>query len=175
MAVIDLESLLKQYGLEAVGPIEKLSADSVNETFHVSTNEGEFTVRLYQPGRERNEILYDHSVLRYLAERNFPVPSIVQSKQGETVVSFNQSFAAAFNYLPGKTLARAEIHENNVQSVGETLAWFHGILDDFESEFSKPSHDVEGVRKLLQQHTQELLAMQYPDVGALVEELGQAL
>jgi len=89
-------------------------------------------------------------VQRYLAERNFPVPQLVPTRDGDdTMVVVGDLIYEMFEFVPGHG------YDGSAESTrdgGRVLAEFHELLSDFESDW-EPSrqgyHDNNTVRSNL--------------------------
>lgn len=87
---------------------------------------------------------------RYLAERNFPVPQLVPTRDGDdTMVVVGDLIYEMFEFVPGHG------YDGSAESTrdgGRVLAEFHELLSDFESDW-EPSrqgyHDNNTVRSNL--------------------------
>lgn len=78
-------------------------------------------------------ITYEHSVLKYLANHNFPSPRLIPNREGETCLEVDGRHYALFDFIPGfryeDYFFPAEKIKFFLTEAGKTLAHYHQIVD----------------------------------------------
>lgn len=127
--------VLKHYGLELSKSPRNLPFGRRNRIVVVHTSEGKKVLRAYKTMWHVPAIVYEHSIIAYLEQLNFPAPRLVEALNGETLVSeCNQRFALC-DYVDGTAIASSfvtQAHRRKLLAVaGKTLAQFHRHLEGF--------------------------------------------
>ncbi|MBU0706783.1 homoserine kinase [Patescibacteria group bacterium] len=171
---METSEYLKYYNLGEVRAEQKITTGLVNTTYKVTMASGDFILRIYDVLKTDDQIAFEHEVLEYLSEKNFFVPRPIKMKDGDTYGKLEQYFGL-FTYLPGHELRGPEVSEDNVNSVGETLGWFHEILKDYKPQNKKTAEDLSGTKDLLKKNESELRKSSYPDIDEIIKELKGSL
>ncbi len=127
--------LLAEYNL--VPPVELFTlpaAGSNNRTLGVRTGGGEFVWKSYRSHIELASILYEHRLLKWLAERelSFAIPVPVLTRTGKTVSDTPQGWQALFVRLPGMHPDPQNLDQ--LQAIGAALGELHHALSVYTTE-----------------------------------------
>jgi Ser/Thr protein kinase RdoA (MazF antagonist) len=80
-------------------------------------------------------IIYEHSVLKRLADGNFPSPRLIPNKQGETCLEMEGRYYALFDFIPGFKYTDYFVCAGRkrlfLAEAGRTLSRYHQIIDGF--------------------------------------------
>ncbi|MCP4669955.1 MAG: phosphotransferase [Desulfobacula sp.] len=124
---------------------EQIHRGSVNKSFIIRTvskiKKKVYFFRKYNPGKTKNEIEFEHSVITHLKKKRFVlVAGLVHTKDGKTFVNQNKGidqFYAIFDFLPGKdkySWINPDCCKNDLKNAGGVLAKFHNIVFDLKPE-----------------------------------------
>jgi Ser/Thr protein kinase RdoA (MazF antagonist) len=82
------------------------------------------------------ETIYDHSLMKYLAEKGFPVPKPILSSENKTWVKLNGRIYELYEYIPGRRFNPQSLLD--LQSLGIALARYHEAVNGFKPQGLKP-------------------------------------
>ena len=138
----ELEAVLAAYDL---GELQESARDlrgTVNTSFFVDTlrdgRRSRYFLRRYKPTILREEIRFEHALIRHLTERGqCPVARVHATREGSTVVERGGAFYALFDYLPGEdryTWVRPRCTAAELSAAGRLLAQFHNDVASFRPQ-----------------------------------------
>ncbi len=171
---MNIQDYLQYFNIGQIVSTDVMSAGVVNKTYRIKSDQGRYILRIYTGDREETTILFEHEVLEKLTQSNFYAPKPVLSKEGKTLSKTDRYFAL-FEYLPGHPLNSPEISAEHIHSVGETLGWFHALLQDFQPGHAKPSEDLNGTIDLLKKNEQALRESSYPEIDKVIDGIYKVL
>lgn len=125
---------LARWGV-AAGPLERLSGGAANEHWRVGMAERPLVLRRYHHRRDRAAVAYEHRLLRFLAERDWPVAAPLPAADGATAVEEAGALWALFPFLPGEPAPDDLLH---LQRKGALLALLHADLAEWPEEQQRP-------------------------------------
>lgn len=115
---------------------ERLSGGAANEHWRVEAEPRPRVLRRYHPRRTAESLPYEHDLLRFLADRKWPVPAPIATDGGETVVETEDGRWALFPFMRG---APAEGGELLLQRKGSLLALLHEDLAQWPPRGQRPT------------------------------------
>jgi Ser/Thr protein kinase RdoA (MazF antagonist) len=139
-----VEEILADYDLELVKRPRMLGGRGRSRSLIVDTPQGKKVLKGYKHTVAQPTIVHEHSILRYLAQVDFPVPRLVATCTGETVVCKGESHYALFDFIKGGfqyhnyILLPAQARQF-ITIAGKTLAVLHSRLKDFMPEGYNPN------------------------------------
>ncbi len=127
---------------------EQIYGGSVNESFLIKTatkgRERRFFVRKYKPGKEEEEIEFEHSIIKHLKKKHFDlVAGLIQTKYGKTFVKRHDGqnlFYAVFDYLGGEDKYKwvdPKCSDADLKSASTVLAMYHSLIFDLKPEWKR--------------------------------------
>ena len=133
------------YSIGDLVDLEQIHLGSVNKSFIIRTdgkiNKKAYFFRKYNPGKTKNEIEFEHSVITHLKKKRFAlVAGLIHTKDGKTFVNRNKGqdhFYAIFDILPGKdkySWVNPDCCKNDLKNAGIVLAKFHNKVFDLKPE-----------------------------------------
>ena len=129
------EPALAAWGL-AGAATERLTGGAANEHWRVETDDRPRVLRRYHRRRATESLPYEHDLLRFLADRKWPVPAPIPTDDGETVVETDEGRWALFPFMRGTPPERSELV---LQRKGSVLALLHTDLDEWPSPGQRPT------------------------------------
>jgi len=130
-----IHEVLKQYAVEQRGPARNLPMSRRTRNVVVPTSVGKKVLKLYRPKWHAPTVLYVHSILEHLAERNFPALRFLRTSEGQSFASLAGRNYALFDFVPGAVYSTSFLprsHRLRLEGVaGRTLARFHRALEGF--------------------------------------------
>jgi len=136
---IDVETVravLDLYGLQPTGRLENLPNARRNRNLIAGTQAGRKVLKLYRRDWSMDTIVYEHSILRRLAEVNFPAPRLLATSIGRTFVSNGGKNYCMFEFVGGLNYSWTFLLRPHrmrlMRTAGRTLARLHRQLSDFE-------------------------------------------
>ena len=134
-AAAAVEPALAAWGI-AGAATARLTGGAANEHWRADTEEGPRVLRRYHPRRATESLPYEHDLLRFLADRKWPVPAPIATDDGETVVETDEGRWALFPFMRGAPPERSELV---LQRKGSLLALLHTDLDEWPSPGQRPT------------------------------------
>lgn len=118
-------------------PAARLSGGAVNEHWRVQPPNGEpLVLRRYNPRHADRAIPYEHELLRFLAERSWPVAAPLPTPAGDTVVQTADGRWALFPFLIGSPPPHEPLYQ---QRKGAVLALLHEDMAEWDSPGQRPT------------------------------------
>ena len=130
-----VEPALAAWGI-AGAPTERLTGGAANEHWRAETGDGPRVLRRYHHRRATASLPYEHDLLRFLADRKWPVPAPIATSEGQTVVETDEGRWALFPFMRGAPPERSELF---LQRTGSLLALLHTDLDEWQSPGQRPT------------------------------------
>lgn len=130
-----IQPALAAWGI-AGAATERLTGGAANEHWRAETEQGPRVLRRYHPRRATESLPYEHDLLRFLADRKWPVPAPIATEDGETVVETDEGRWALFPFMRGAPPERSELV---LQRKGSLLALLHEDLVEWESPGQRPT------------------------------------
>lgn len=93
-----LTRVLRHYGLEARRPY-RVRAGNNNEHWFAGPD---YVLRRYREGRPVDTVHFEHTLLRHLASRGWPVAVPIEATGGGSVIEMDGRLYALFQRLPGR-------------------------------------------------------------------------
>ncbi|NNG00109.1 MAG: phosphotransferase [Desulfobacteraceae bacterium] len=149
------EFLTDVYGIENVWLLEKIDRGYVNQSYEVGgQRQGKkvhHCLRCYHPLSDRNNIRFEHDLLKELARRRFPFsPRLVRASGGTTISTIrfpmaghvHTRCAALFEFIDGEdpyTWDNPPVDERVIAGCARVLALYHGTISGWESHVHQGS------------------------------------
>lgn len=130
-----IEPALAAWGI-AGAVTERLTGGAANEHWRAETAAGPRVLRRYHRRRATASLPYEHDLLRFLADRKWPVPAPIATEEGDTVVETAQGRWALFPFMRGAPLEDSELA---LQRKGSLLALLHTDLAEWPSRGQRPT------------------------------------
>lgn len=116
--------------------VERLDTER-DDTFHVSTADAEFVLKISHPGDDPHVIGMQSAAMRHALDAGLPVPEIVPSTDGSTHPVEHGRVLRLLTWIPGDLLSSRWTYDDGVVPVnpelfGETLATLTSALASFE-------------------------------------------
>jgi Ser/Thr protein kinase RdoA (MazF antagonist) len=131
----EVGAVLRQYGLEPVGPPGNLSASRRNHNVTVATPAGKKLLKRYRPQWRPETVAYAHSILGRLSEVGFPVPGLAAALDGESFVNREGRLYALMAFVDGSGYSGRFLLRHDRRRLmglaGATMARLHGALRGF--------------------------------------------
>ncbi|MDA1062679.1 MAG: phosphotransferase [Chloroflexi bacterium] len=123
-------------GWEIAGArLDALAGGAANEHWRVESAAGVRVLRRYHPRRDLESLPYEHRLLRFLKDRDWPVAAPIATAVGETVVQTERALWALFPFMRGEPPPSAELW---LQRKGSVLALLHADLAEWEATGQRP-------------------------------------
>lgn len=139
-----VEEILAEYGLELAGKSKLPDVVGRSSSLFVNTSKGKVVLKRYKKSMSLPAIVHEHSILMYLAEKDFPAPRLLQTSSGGTYVKKQSGVYALSTFMEGYILyTNYFLIPNQLQAfisaAGETLALLHKGLQEFVPEGHNPN------------------------------------
>lgn len=139
-----IKGVLAEYGLELMGDPQWPLGQGRGLTLVVHTPRGKKLLKRYKHTVIRPAITYEHSILTYLAQVDFPSPRLVTTKTGQTLVCRDEDNYALFDFIEGgfqycRYVLFPGQAQHFVMIAGELLAILHTELQGCVPEGYNPN------------------------------------
>lgn len=153
----ELQEILKSYQLGELSRYIQDERGFVNVSYAIeSTRDGEkskYFLRKYKAGIKENEILFEHSLIKHLLVKEFPlVAGVLPTKEGKSYVRRPEAggnsegiFYAIFDFLPGEdkyTWIAPTCNDEEITSAAQALAGFHNAVFGFHPEGKREEPEI---------------------------------
>lgn len=130
-----IQAILSLYGLSLDGIPKQVTSGMRNTTIVVNTTRGKKVLKRYKESLSDSTIIQEHSILRYLGEKNFPCVRIVSANSGQTITYYEKDRYALFDFVKGFKLYDyiflPGTKEQFIAASGNLLGKLHRLLNDF--------------------------------------------
>jgi homoserine kinase type II len=129
---------------------------------------GKFIFKRRAKGRnDLAKVTFTHQIQQILADRGFPLPGLVPTREGKTILVLDSNVYEMFRYVGG---GGYDGSLKATRSAGRTLASLHSLLADFHSEFHPPSgsyHKASSIPKAMRTTISVLPLEKRPPIKAV--------
>jgi homoserine kinase type II len=138
LSMQDVVELLGAWSFLGNLTVQPTNQGTVNTTFFVETQAGNFVLKLYNDTITNAQIKYEHSLLAHLKSCNlsFAVPAPIATLLGETFILVNQNNSllrvALLPFISGQSAERKNLA--HTYAVGQVLGELHHALAEFDSK-----------------------------------------
>ena len=120
-----LTEMLGEYGVE-VSDFQLLSGGLINTNVKVMPKSGQSIVsRIYIPERSFDEVSFEMSVLKRLADRGLPVQTPHVNRMGGMVGTYKGRQFVVLTFIEGVTMKEDQLSEKIARSMGRFVAEMH--------------------------------------------------
>jgi homoserine kinase type II len=126
----DLAALLADYDIGAPSSFEGIAAGVENSNFKLITNCGRYILTIFERRVVAADLPFFIGVMARLAERGFPAPKPIATRDGATLASAKGKPAAIVSFLDGDWPRQPSLPQ--CLAIGAALARMHRALEGFE-------------------------------------------
>jgi homoserine kinase type II len=160
----ELQTILKFYQLGELSGYVRDERGFVNVSYAIeSIRKGEkkkYFLRKYKQGVKENEIRFEHSLIKHLLAKKFPlVAQVLPTREDKSYVSrpapngnLEATFYAIFDFLPGEdkyTWIDPTCNDAEIASAARVLAQFHHAAFGFQPEGNREEAEILGLLPLI--------------------------
>jgi Ser/Thr protein kinase RdoA (MazF antagonist) len=149
LSLAEIEAVLTHYDL-GQWQIDQLLAGGNSDNVSLQTSRGKKVLKRYRWSLPST--LQEHSILRHLATRDFPLAQLEVNKAGLTYTELADKHYAVYDFIDGFAYSNyfmsANTRQRLVTQAGETLAWFHQAVVGFVPEGRKFNGFMPGGERL---------------------------
>jgi len=120
----DVDAILRAFGAPAYRSHRAIAVGTINTNLRVETADGPRFLRVNE-GKSEEDVAREAAIVVHAAGRGVPTPAPARAPDGRPYVRFSDAFVSLFPWLPGRTLARAEVDPAHARQVGAALARLH--------------------------------------------------
>lgn len=125
----EIEEALRAFGITEVIRLEPLPATETSERWRVEVPSGAVRVlRRYHPRETQASVAYEHRLLQYLANRDWPVAPAIVASGGSQL----ETEAGRWALFPDRPGAPPEDNQRSMQRKGAVLALLHNDLGEWD-------------------------------------------
>lgn len=145
----ELKEVLAHYEIgliESMRPFARGSRHAPKLILH--TTAGQYLLKRRAHGRDDpRRVAFHHALLIHLRRNRFPVPRIIHTIEGPTVLRLRDSVYELFEFLEGDTYDQSL---EQTQHAGRTLAKFHAAAASLETRWPAPHTGYHALSAVLQ-------------------------
>jgi homoserine kinase type II len=127
----DVREILEAFG-DAFGPQgastylahAPVAAGTINTNVRVETSGGTLFLRINE-GKTRDDVEREAEIVAHAAARGVPTPAPLRARDGAPFAAWRDMLASVFPWVPGRTLARADVTPAHAALVGRALGALH--------------------------------------------------
>ncbi len=125
-----IQTVLTHYDLGTIQRVTPTCQGNVNATAFVETTYGRFVVRRNQHHVSEAFHRYRHALIAHLYEHNFPVPALIPTRNGTTMLKLDGQLYEVQLFVEGKDYNPDQPQQ--LTSIGTTLAHYHRIVQELD-------------------------------------------
>lgn len=168
----DLQKIIGRYDLGEVLKAEPILS-SGNISYLIDSSKGKFFLRLCPDGfrfRTKEEVSAELELIDHLLKNNFPAPVTVAQKNGEVILEYQGKYGYLRRYNESEAILEPTLAQ--VGQFGETLGWFHSLIEGYKSNNSREHiFDLEETKKNLEEDKEMILRSKFKNTGEFVEKV----
>ena len=112
----------------------------------IKSRRGEFLLKRRAPGSDDPyRVAFAHDLQLHLAQRDYPVPGIIGTRDNNSMLQLNGRTYELFNYIHG---IRYDRTQGQARQVGIMLGQLHAHLANFRSRYEPPLASFHGVGEI---------------------------
>jgi homoserine kinase type II len=169
----DVQEILRAYSPRDVYRAHQpIAVGTVNTNLRVETDRRTLFLRINE-GKSADDVEHEANIVRQAHLHNVPTPEPLLTSEGVMPYAvWRGELVSLFPWIPGRTLARAEVMPAHAAAVGTALAGMHVVLDRFSDRrpgrYEPPEIDAR-LARIAALNRPELA----PAVAVLTPELAQ--
>jgi homoserine kinase type II len=126
----DVRAILRDFGIDGYRAHQPIPVGTINTNVRLETDAGALFLRVNE-GKSIDDVGREATILAHLARRGVPTPVPLASTTGQPFVLWQEQIVSLFPWVPGRTLARAELAPAHAAAAGAALARLHLAGADF--------------------------------------------
>jgi homoserine kinase type II len=145
----DVRAILESFGIAGYRAHRPIPVGTINTNLGVETDQGLFFLRVNE-GKSLDDVVREAAIVAHVAARAVPTPAPLQSTAGQPFVLWRDQIVSLFPWVPGRTLARADLAPEQAAAVGAALAKLHLAGSDLSDRRPGRYEPAEIARRLEQ-------------------------
>ena len=134
----ELTKVLSNYDLGIIHEIRDFARGShAAAKVIIQTDRGKFLIKRRPPGKtDPYRVAFSHSLQRYLASKNFPLPHLIGTReQNNSMLKIDDVIYETYEFIEGESYQSGlvETYES-----GKTLGLYHNLVYHYHSEWDPP-------------------------------------
>ena len=165
----DVRGILAAFSLTGYRAHRPIAVGTINTNVRVETADGPLFLRINE-GKSEGDVRREAAIVAHAAARGVPTPVPRADAAGALFARWGDELVSLFPWVPGRTLARAELTPAHAAAVGDALARLHlagdGYSDQSPGRYEPPEIDARLAR---------IAALARPELGPAVAVLAPEL
>src|SRR3954469_14467836 len=145
LSAADVRDILAAFGISGYRAHQPIAVGTINTNLRVETDAGLLFLRINE-GKSEDDVRREAAIVAHAAARGVPTPVPRAASDGTAFVPWRGEFVSLFPWVPGRTLARAELTPGHAAAVGAALARLHrasaGFADPPPARYDPPEIDA---------------------------------
>jgi Ser/Thr protein kinase RdoA (MazF antagonist) len=123
---MEVQELIREW-LDSPFRVEKVAGHPAGNVWRVSDEKGCYYLKRYQYVTDRDEIQWEHELLRKVKELRIPLNTqlALERKSGDTVLEHEGQYWSLFTEIPGSSFDRKLFSSDDYLAIGAALGWYH--------------------------------------------------
>ena len=130
----DVRGILAAFSITGYRAHRPIAVGTINTNVRVETADGPLFLRINE-GKSEGDVRREAAIVAHAAARGVPTPVPRADAAGALFARWGDELVSLFPWVPGRTLARAELTPAHAAAVGDALARLHLA----ERRLSRPS------------------------------------
>jgi len=165
----DVRGILAAFSLTGYRAHRPIAVGTINTNVRVETADGPLFLRINE-GKSEGDVRREAAIVAHAAARGVPTPVPRADAAGALFARWGDELVSLFPWVPGRTLARAELTPAHAAAIGDALARLHlagdGYSDQSPGRYEPPEIDARLAR---------IAALARPELGPAVAVLAPEL
>ena len=120
----DVQGILQAFGIGGYRGHRPIAVGTINTNIRVETDDQPLFLRINE-GKSRGDVEREADIVSWVVARGVPTPEPHRTRDGQPFAPWQDQLASLFPWVPGRTLARAELTAAHGAAAGRALAQLH--------------------------------------------------
>jgi homoserine kinase type II len=169
LSAADVSGILAAFSITGYRAHQPIAVGTINTNVRVETADGPLFLRINE-GKSEADVRREADIVAHAAARGVQTPVPRADAAGARFVRWGDDFVSLFPWVPGRTLARAELTPAHAAAVGDALARLHVASDGYSDHRPGRYEPPEIAARLAR-----IAALARPELDAAVRVLGPEL
>ena len=130
LSAAEVREILAAFGVADYTSHQPIAVGTINTNLRVDTAGGRLFLRINE-GKSEDDVAREAAIVAHAAAQGVPTPVPRPARDGRAFALWHAQIVSLFPWVPGRTLARAEVTAAHAAAVGAALARLHGASAGF--------------------------------------------
>ena len=129
-----------RYDIGNIKEIFKLEGGYWNQTFKLTSDDGDYVLRISPPRTLAESVVFQHELMRFMRSRIAEIPLPIAGRNGDTFFVFENKTVSLLPFMPGEMASRSNPADRT--SAAQMLARLHRAALEYPENFLRPNRQT---------------------------------